>query len=56
MVERDAPGTTTDLTDRAAELRIRHHAALAALMQERDDLRGVHALADQIDEAVRWTA
>ncbi len=30
--------------------------ALTALMDERDDLRGVHALADYFDDAVRWSA
>ncbi|GAA1150542.1 hypothetical protein [Nocardioides aquiterrae] len=41
---------------RAAALRLRHAQALAALMEERADLRGVHALADHFDEAVRWSA
>ncbi len=39
-----------------AELRTRHAQALTSLMDERTDLRGVHALADHFDDAVRWTA
>ena len=51
---------TTDSLEQArqqrAELRVRHAQALSALMDERDDLRGVHALADYFDDAVRWSA
>ena len=53
-------GTQPTVVDRLAEqralLRVRHAAALTALMEERTDLKGVHALADQLDEAVRWSA
>ena len=38
------------------ETRARHSAALVSLMGERDDLRGVHAFADYLDDAVRWSA
>ena len=55
----DAQPTPLPL-DRLAEqrdrLRSRHAAALTSLMDERADLRGVHALADHLDDAVRWTA
>ncbi len=37
-------------------LRTRHTQGLARLMTERGDLRGVHALADFVDDALRWTA
>ncbi|MDF1605253.1 hypothetical protein [Nocardioides sp. YIM 152315] len=37
-------------------LRLRHAAALTSLLEERTDLRGVHALADHFDDAVRWSA
>jgi hypothetical protein len=37
-------------------LRLRHSQALTTLMDERTDLRGVHALADYFDDAVRWSA
>jgi hypothetical protein len=56
----DQNETRTTIVDRLAEQRavqrVRHAAALTALMEERRDLKGVHALADQLDEAVRWTA
>ena len=46
--------------DRAREqrdrLRSRHAHALTTLMEERTDLRGVTALADLVDDAVRWSA
>lgn len=45
-------------TSRAAraEQKDRHARALARLMQDRSDLRGVHALADLVDESLRWSA
>lgn len=46
--------------DRARErrlaLRARHAQALSALMDEREDLRGVHALADLVADSLRWSA
>lgn len=39
-----------------AAFRLRHAQSLTMLMAEREDLRGVHALADLVDDAVRWTA
>ena len=36
-------------------LRLRHAHLLTRLMATRDDLRGVHALADFVDDAVRWS-
>lgn len=36
--------------------RSRHSQALTSLMDHRQDLRGVHALADLVDDFVRWTA
>lgn len=44
------------LRDKRAALRTRHSQSLTTLMNERDDLRGVHALADFVDDSVRWTA
>ncbi len=38
------------------EFRLRHARALTGLMDQRTDLRGVHALADLVDDAVRWSA
>lgn len=37
-------------------LQTRHAHALTHLMDSRTDLRGVHALADFVDDAVRWSA
>jgi hypothetical protein len=39
-----------------AALKVRHARGLTTLMNQRDDLRGVHALADLVDDAVRWSA
>ena len=55
--------STTDLKTAAdklgeqrAALRLRHSQRLTALMEARNDLRGVHALADFVDDSVRWSA
>lgn len=45
-----------ELLEQRSRLRVRHAQALTSLMGERADLRGVHALADHFDDAVRWTA
>lgn len=37
-------------------LKFRHASALAKLMDERQDLRGVHVFADFVDDSVRWSA
>lgn len=42
--------------ERRAALRARHAQGITRLMEQRTDLRGVHALADFVDDAVRWTA
>ena len=34
----------------------RHALALTTLMTEREDLRGVHALADLVADSPRWSA
>ncbi|MBB6627683.1 hypothetical protein H5V45_10160 [Nocardioides sp. KIGAM211] len=39
-----------------AALQTRHSAKLTSLMENREDLRGVHALADFVDDYVRWSA
>ncbi len=48
--------TYDELLEKRTQFRLRHAHALTALMEERTDLRGVHALADHFDDAVRWTA
>lgn len=37
-------------------LKFRHASALTKLMEERQDLRGVHVFADFVDDSVRWSA
>ncbi|WP_177191469.1 hypothetical protein [Nocardioides luteus] len=37
-------------------LKFRHASALTKLMDERQDLRGVHVFADFVDDSVRWSA
>ena len=37
-------------------IRARHSLALHELMSEREDLYGVHPLADQIADSLRWSA
>lgn len=37
-------------------LRSRHSSRLVALLEEREDLRGVYAMADWLDDAIRWSA
>jgi hypothetical protein len=60
--EMDNTTTTPDrddldrLREQRVELRLRHAQRLTSLMEERADLRGVHALADYFDDAVRWSA
>ena len=44
------------LGEQRAALRLRHSQRLTALMDTRSDLRGVHALADFVDDSVRWSA
>jgi hypothetical protein len=48
--------TIDQLREQRAKLRLRHAQAITTLMDERSDLRGVHALADYFDDAVRWSA
>jgi hypothetical protein len=48
--------TTDQILQQRTLLRLRHAQALTSLMGEREDLRGVHALADYFDDAVRWSA
>ena len=44
------------LREQRERLQHRHSQALTRLMDTRRDLRGVHALADFVDESVRWSA
>ena len=55
---RSHPVETLDAAREAKRkaLRDRHSQALVRLMGERADLRGVHALADLVEDSVRWSA
>jgi hypothetical protein len=44
------------LREQRERLQTRHSQALTRLMDSRRELRGVHALADFVDEGVRWSA
>jgi hypothetical protein len=44
------------LQARRTAWQVRHAQALSALMTEREDLRGVHALADLVADSLRWSA
>ena len=39
-----------------ADLATRHKHGVSTLLAHRDDLRGVHAFADVVEESVRWSA
>lgn len=54
--ERDRDGDLARVRDQRTRLQLRHAQRLAGLMGARHDLRGVHALADYFDDAVRWSA
>jgi hypothetical protein len=38
------------------ELAIRHKLGVSTLLSRRDELRGVYAFADVVEESVRWSA
>ena len=42
--------------ERRQRQQLRHAHALLTLLDSRDDLRGVHRLADLVEESVRWSA
>ncbi len=43
-------------THSRADLAIHHRQRISTLLAHRDDLRGVHAFADVVEESVRWSA
>lgn len=47
---------TTDRSAARFDLRLRRTGALTTLLGQREDLRGVNAVADLLDDAVRWCA
>jgi hypothetical protein len=44
------------LTYARADLATRHRHGISSLLAHRDDLRGVYAFADVVEESVRWSA
>ncbi len=44
------------VTAQRSAVKDRHAQALARLMAEREDLRGVHPLADLVSDSLRWSA
>jgi hypothetical protein len=54
------PAEPDDDLDRSraqrAALKDRHTQALSRLMADREDLKGVHALADLVSDSLRWSA
>ena len=50
------PTPAADIDQRRADLKSRHSQALARLLAERDDLRGVTGFADMVDDSLRWSA
>jgi hypothetical protein len=42
--------------DETADLATRHKHGVSSLLSSREDLRGVHAFADVVEESVRWCA
>jgi hypothetical protein len=44
------------IREQRAALKDRHAQALARLMAEREDLKGVHPLADLVSDSLRWSA
>lgn len=59
-VDSNTADTVEDAAARAvarrAKLRDRHAQNLTRLMEQRSDLRGVHPLADFVDDSIRWSA
>jgi hypothetical protein len=39
-----------------ADLAVRHKHGVSTLLSRRDELRGVYAFADVVEESVRWSA
>ena len=57
MTEQEKQDQVLDRTTTQRQaLRTRHSSRLVELLDGRQDLRGVHAMADWLDDAVRWSA
>jgi hypothetical protein len=54
--DRDVDSELERIRAQRAALKDRHSQALSRLMAEREDLYGVHALADLVSDSLRWSA
>ncbi|WP_166135573.1 hypothetical protein [Nocardioides ochotonae] len=52
----DIDPTLDRIAAQRTKLELRHSQALARLLEERQDLRGVNALADLVADSLRWSA
>jgi hypothetical protein len=54
----DAPAATSApaAPSKRESLEARHRRDIVTLLDRHEELRGVHAMADFFDDAVRWTA
>ena len=53
---RDIDAQLERIRAQRAALKDRHSQALSRLLAEREDLKGVHALADLVSDSLRWSA
>jgi hypothetical protein len=57
LVRDDVLTNVRDIRERGSlDLATRHMRGVSSLLSTRDDLRGVHAFADVVEESVRWSA
>ena len=56
VLTRDLDRELERIRSQRAELQNRHARALSRLLAEREDLKGVHALADLVSDSLRWSA
>jgi hypothetical protein len=52
----DQTAQTSAQTSAQTDLATRHKNGVSRLLAHRDDLRGVYAFADVVEESVRWSA
>jgi hypothetical protein len=56
VLARDLDLELERIRSQRAALKNRHAQALSRLLTEREDLQGVHALADLVSDSLRWSA
>jgi hypothetical protein len=55
-IDRDLDRELERIRAQRTALQHRHAKKLTQLMAEREDLKGVHALADLVSDSLRWSA